>query len=238
MNAPVGGLIGRRVHVNVDYDTERDFSANNDIQVYYQGLEDEIIRRIEVGTVTFRPPPSRFITAAIPANNFGVNATLRGGPVAVSGAGRDPEGQRVATRTYTIGGPASQPQDAPVRDLDFESGRFFWVVDPRRFPAYPALDILSLDASQLPATLRPTQVRVYLYRAGATRGVDPNLSGLGAFARNHDNPTDTTQVVGLKAANEGARWQLLVQGTDYYVDPVGYLVRARRRSSIPATTWR
>ena len=40
-----GGTIGQRVHVNVDYDTERDFSANNNIQVYYQGLEDEIIRR-------------------------------------------------------------------------------------------------------------------------------------------------------------------------------------------------
>ncbi len=49
VNLRSGGTIGRRVHVNVDYDTERDFSANNNIQVYYQGLEDEIIRRIEPG---------------------------------------------------------------------------------------------------------------------------------------------------------------------------------------------
>ena len=69
VNLRSGGTIGRRVHVNVDYDTERDFTANNNVQVYYQGLEDEIIRRIEVGTVTFQPPQSRFITAAIPANN-------------------------------------------------------------------------------------------------------------------------------------------------------------------------
>jgi hypothetical protein len=29
-----GGTIGRRVHVNVDYDDQRDFSANNNVQVY------------------------------------------------------------------------------------------------------------------------------------------------------------------------------------------------------------
>ena len=58
VNVRSGGVIGQRVHLAVDYDTERDFSANNNIQVYYQGLEDEIIRRIEVGTVTFsRPNP-------------------------------------------------------------------------------------------------------------------------------------------------------------------------------------
>ncbi|HEX2611742.1 MAG TPA: hypothetical protein VHK68_12085, partial [Gemmatimonadales bacterium] len=74
VNVRSSGILGERVHLAVDYDTERDFSANNNVQVYYQGLEDEIVRRIEVGTVTFQPPQSRFLTAAIPANNFGVNA--------------------------------------------------------------------------------------------------------------------------------------------------------------------
>ncbi|MDQ2669094.1 MAG: hypothetical protein M3Y31_00540, partial [Gemmatimonadota bacterium] len=75
-----GGIIGQRVHVNVDYDSQRDFGGNNDIQLFYQGLEDEIIRRIEVGTVQFVAPPSRFLGAAIPTNNFGVNAAFELGP--------------------------------------------------------------------------------------------------------------------------------------------------------------
>jgi hypothetical protein len=78
-----GGLLGRRVHLNVDYDNDRDFNANNDVQVYYEGLQDEIVRRIEVGTVTFIPPRSQFITAAVPANSFGVNAQFEMGPVQV-----------------------------------------------------------------------------------------------------------------------------------------------------------
>ncbi|MGH7579584.1 MAG: hypothetical protein ACREM9_05385, partial [Gemmatimonadales bacterium] len=59
------GVLGRRIHVNVDFDTEREYSSNNDIQIFYEGLEDEIVRRVEVGTVTFQPARSRFITAAI-----------------------------------------------------------------------------------------------------------------------------------------------------------------------------
>jgi cell surface protein SprA len=74
VNLRSGGTIGRRVHLNVDYDTERDFSANNNVQVYYEGLEDEIIRRIELGTVTFQPrrpgvrrsPPERNSPLVLP----------------------------------------------------------------------------------------------------------------------------------------------------------------------------
>ena len=111
VNLRSSGTIGRRVHVNLDYDTERDFTANNNIQVYYQGLEDEIIRRIEVGTVTFQPPQSRFITAAIPANNFGVNARFEVGAFEFQTLAATQKGSQVAERTYTVGQTTSQPQD-------------------------------------------------------------------------------------------------------------------------------
>ena len=75
------GVLGQRIHVNVDFDAQRDYGGNNNVQIYYEGLQDEIVRRIDVGTVTFTPPASRFITAGVPANNFGVNATFEVGPL-------------------------------------------------------------------------------------------------------------------------------------------------------------
>ena len=205
------GLIGRRVHVEVDYDSERDFSANNNIQVYYQGLEDEIVRRIEVGTVTFRPPASRFITAAIPANNFGVNASFEVGSLQIQTLAATQKGSQVASRTYTVGQTASQPQDRSARDLDFEWGRFFWVVDPLLVPGYPALDILSLNPSVVPAAERPAQVRVYRYRPTVGQASDPNLAGITATART----ADTLQKLAA------VRWEALIQNKDYYLDPSG-----------------
>ncbi|HEX6405983.1 MAG TPA: hypothetical protein VFZ90_02215, partial [Gemmatimonadales bacterium] len=188
VNVRSGGVIGQRVHLAVDYDTERDFSANNNIQVYYQGLEDEIVRRIEVGTVTFQPPQSRFITAAIPANNFGVNARFEVGPLQFQTLAATQKGSQVAERVYTIGQTTSQPQDRQLRDLDFETGRFFWVVDPTTaIPNYPAIDILNLSTAGLAPAVQPVQVRVYRYRPPQTEsGADPNLGGITALARTID----------------------------------------------------
>ena len=209
-NAKVGGVIGSRLHLNVDYDSRREFNANNDIQVFYEGLQDEILQRVEIGTVSFRTPPSRFLTAAIPANNFGVNATLEFGAFTLQGMVATQEGSVVGQRVYTVGATTSEPQDRLIRDLDFESGRFFWAVDPVTLPNYPFVDILNLDAVAIPPTIQPAdaQVRVYRYRTGVGSGLNPNLGGISAIGFRPDGPE---RVDGT--------WQLLLQGTDYYLDP-------------------
>jgi len=207
-----GGLIGQRLHLNVDYDNDRDFDANNDLQVYYEGLQDEIVQRIEVGTVNFLAPRSRFITSTVPTNNFGVNARFEVGPVQIQTLAATQKGSRSAERTFAIGQTTSQAQDRQLRDLDFESGRFYWVVDPTTLPGYPALDIL--NAANLPVTgaVRPAQVRVYRFRpfTGSNR-TNPNLGGITATART----TDPTQSYGP------VQWELLIQSVDYYLDPSG-----------------
>jgi hypothetical protein len=209
-NAKVGGVIGNRLHVNVDYDSRREFNANNDMQVYYQGLQDEVLQRVEIGTVSFRTPASRFLTAAIPANNFGLNATFEFGPLTLQTMMATQEGSVVSQRTYSVGGTTSEPQDRQVRDVDFESGRFFWAVDPATLPNYPFVDILNLDAVAIAPAIQPAdaQVRVYRYRTGQGTGLNPNLGGITAVALRPDGPEKV----------EGT-WQLLLQGSDYYLDP-------------------
>jgi hypothetical protein len=209
------GVLGRRVHVNVDFDTEREYTSNNEFQVYYEGLQDEIVRRVDVGTVIFQPPPSRFITAAVPANNFGVNAVFDFGPLQLQTLAATQKGSVMAERTYTIGQTTSQAQDRQARDLDFEAGRFFWVVDPDSVPEAPAVDILELDPATIPATYRPTDVRLYRYRAASGgSGINPNLGGITASARRGEGEEPLAPV----------RWELLIQGSDYYLDDSGLWV--------------
>ncbi|NNG16481.1 MAG: hypothetical protein HKM89_08370, partial [Gemmatimonadales bacterium] len=206
-----GGLIGRRFHIDVDYDSQREFNANNNIQVYYQGLQDEIVQRVDVGTVTFQPPPSRFITAAIPSNNFGINALFEIGPVQIQTLAATQKGSVVGERIYTIGQTTSQPQDRQQRDLDFEAGRFFWVVDPINLPGYPSIDILNTSQLSVPNDFVPEDILIYRYRPRQGNTViDENLDGINAFAT---IPGSTGGI--------GARWELLLQGTDYYLDPSG-----------------
>src|SRR5256712_1783312 len=124
-----GGVVGQRLHLNVDFDSQREFDANNNLQVWYEGLEDEPLRRVEAGNVTFQAPRSRFITAAIPANNFGVQAIAQFGALELRGIYAQQKGNVVTDRVYTIGDVTTQPIDREARDLDYEAGGFVFGSD-------------------------------------------------------------------------------------------------------------
>ena len=223
------GVVGRRLHINVDFDSQREFDANNNLQVWYEGLEDEILKRVEAGNVTFQAPASRFISAAIPANNFGVQAIAQVGPVEVRGIFAQQKGNVVKDRFYTVGETTSQPIDREARDLDYEPGRFFFVIDPAALPGYPAIDILSIGQTSRPDPLTVGNLHVYRRRAvlpgsssnqnaGGVRAVACGASASGAGVL-----IDCTQ-------REGPfEWEILQEGKDYYVDPTGtWLALANR----------
>jgi hypothetical protein len=206
------GLVGDRVHLDVDFDTEREFSANNSITVYYQGLEDEILQRVDIGTVTFQVPSSRFITTGIPSNSFGVQAEAQLGALNFRSIAAQQKGSAVRVREFTIGDAATQPIDFEARDLDFEAGRLFFVTDPAGLPGYPAVDILNINPATLPGAMQPAAVRIYRLRAQSGQVEDnPNLGGINAVALRSDSP----QRVGPFS------WELLIEGRDYYLDASG-----------------
>ncbi|MBI3081397.1 MAG: hypothetical protein HYY94_00495 [Gemmatimonadetes bacterium] len=112
----VGGTISERIHVNVDYDQRREFDAANNINVYYQGLEDEVVQRLEVGDVSIRLPQSRYLTQGIPAGNFGLKATGQLGPLDFQAVWAQQKGD-VSTREFRLGGtrgPEGLVQDAQL----------------------------------------------------------------------------------------------------------------------------
>ena len=212
MSIRSGGVIGRRLRVNVDWDTQRDYTNSNIIQVYYEGLEDEIVQRVEVGSVAFRPPPSRFLTASIPANNFGVNALSRSGSwecrcspprrrAAPSASGSSRSARRRRRRRTAASATSTSSVAA-------SSG---WSI-PARCRAIRRIDMLSLDTLTVSPTVRPAQIRVYRYRVPQlTGGVNPNLGGITACG--FQGPAGKTF--------GPVPWQLLVLGADYYADPSG-----------------
>jgi hypothetical protein len=203
-----GGVIGRRLNIDVDYDNTRDFDANNDIRVFYQGLPDEIVQRVEFGTVTFSAPSSRFITAAVPAYSFGINTRFEIGALTIGALAASQKGSAITERTYTIGATTSQPQDRALRDIDFEQGRFYWVVDPALISGYPAVDILNLPATAVPGSLRPNEVRIYRHRPSQNGSTNPSLGGITAFGFRPDTSYRTGAL----------KWELLVDGQDYVLD--------------------
>ena len=204
------GVFAQRMNLNFDFDSKRDYAAGQVINVYYQGLEDEKLRRIDVGTVQWIPPASRYFSATIPSNNFGVTATAVFGPVEVRGILAAQKGSVVANHVYTIGNGVLAPQDITKRDLDYEGQRFFWVVDPRNLTGFPALDILTAGSINVVPDSQPADVRIYRYVAGnQSSGASANYDGITATASNRFESVGPL------------RWRLLKRNIDYWIDPSG-----------------
>ncbi len=207
-----GGIVADRVHVNVDYDSQREFDASNNISVFYQGRSDEILQRLEVGNVSFAPPSSRFITNGIPSGNYGLQAIGQLGPMSFRTIVAQQKGNVVKDRIYTVGDRTVQAVDAEIEDNRFERRRFFFVVDPARaFPTYPNIDLLDPNLrglATLADSLRPRRVLVYRYRPPSFTGsASSNINGPHAIARYARN------------RNEIGPYEILQQGVDYYLDP-------------------
>ncbi len=208
--AKSGGIVAERVHVDLDYDTQREFDASNNISIYYQGKGNELLQRLEIGNVTFQPPASRYITAGIPSGNYGIQAVTKVGSMRLKAIFAQQKGNIVRDHVFTVGDRTLQAIDRKIEDYQFEPRRFFFTVDPRLFgAAYPNIDILdtrrmaALSAS-LPDTLRPTKIFLYRLLIG---GQPPNPNG------------PQFRLIGNSRSRRGQVYEYLREGVDYYADP-------------------
>lgn len=203
------GVAADRVHVNVDFDSQREFDASNTISISYDGTHSSFIQKVEAGNVTFQPPASRFITAAIPSGNYGIQSLFKLGPMRLRTIVAQQKGNVVRDRVFTVGDQTLQAIDRTVEDYQFEPRRFFFTVDPKLFRGYPNIDILNHNqmnalSRALPDTVRPVRLYVYRLQIGAQ---PPNPNG-PQFRLNGDPRSRRGQV-----------YEYLREGVDYYVDP-------------------
>ena len=222
----VGGTISDRIHVNVDYDQRReDFSAANNINVFYQGLADEVLQRVEVGDVAIRLPASRYLTRGIPAGNFGLMASGQLGPLDFQMVGAQQRGD-VTTREFRLasGGSADglvQDDRIVLDDADYVEGQFFFLIDPRALADAPHVDVLALQAQDASPDVRPSQggaIQIYRdERAAIASG--PQQAQLGLFL------ADAVSADG--ALKHPGQFRRLVPDEDYIVHASGLWIMLR-----------
>ncbi|HVZ76366.1 MAG TPA: cell surface protein SprA [Gemmatimonadaceae bacterium] len=203
------GTVADKVHVNVDYDSQREFDASNNISLVYTGRPKNAIQRVELGNVSFDAPASRFITSGIPQGNYGLQALVRAGPFNIRAIAAQQKGNVVQDRDFFIGDSTFSRDTQAIEDWQVEARRFFFTVDPHLFRgAFPNIDLLDRGqmlrlAQSLPDTLRPT--RVFLYRLQ-----------YGTPPQNPDGPR--FRLIGDPSPGRQT-YDLLREGVDYYMDP-------------------
>ncbi len=204
------GVVADHWHVNVDYDMQREFDASNTLSLYYEGTPGSAWQRVDVGNVTFTPPPSRFLTTNLPTGNYGLQVTNQFGRLRFQSIFAQQKGNAGQTRQFTIGSKAEQANARDIDDYQIERLRFFFTVDPALFAggrAFPNIDILNhsqMDALRrsLPDTLRPSVVRIYRLQ----------------FGTQPQNPSGPRFRVRGGQTNGTAVYDLLREGVDYVID--------------------
>lgn len=236
LRALARGTISERFHVDVDFDQTREFNATNDLNVFYRGKPGEILEFAEVGQVTLPLPPSRYISRGIPAGNFGVRSDARFGPLTVRGVLAEQEGN-VLDRDVTLEVGGAGQEGAVLQDVEnvlddaaYQSGQFFFLVDPRQIEGWPYIDILALEGTEVPDSLRPSS-SVKLYRheialGGQQQNVQEGvIQARGRALRSplEDDPLvpDSVQFLGF--------YRPLIEGEDFVVHRSGLwaVIRAR-----------
>ncbi|MDB4917102.1 MAG: hypothetical protein JWM95_4746 [Gemmatimonadetes bacterium] len=209
LNMRSKGTVADRVHVDVDFDTQREFDASNAINIFYLGKESEHLKKLEIGNLAFSLPTTRFLSGAVPSGNYGLQAIGQAGRFTFQAIAAQQKGTIVKDRDFYIGNKSLQNADREIKDNEIEARRFFFTVDPTLFKGtYPNIDILdraqmSSLANALPDTLRPRRVVLYRVQFG-TQPQNPN----GPRLRVIGDPGQGRQT-----------YDVLREGVDYFLDP-------------------
>ena len=220
----VNGTILDRIQIDVDFDQAREFDASNRINIFYEGGEDDVLRRLEVGDVTFRLPQSRFLTEGIPAGNFGFQAEGQVGPIEFQAVWAQQRGD-LNSRVFQLTGLGDQrgfvQEDTLVLDdADYVRGQFFFLMDPTQIDRYPHIDALELDPASAPASAAPGDQPIQLYRFEDDPVLRQQVEGFIQADAVADGPGGPVQ--------ESGWFRYLQQGIDFSVHPSGLWIALRR----------
>jgi cell surface protein SprA len=116
----ITGTIGDKLSINTDWDTENPFEYQNRLSIVYEGYEDEIIKRIEMGNVSMETGNSLIRGGGA---LFGIKSIAELGPLKITSVLSQQEGQG---NTQTITGGAEERQ-IQIRPTDYEDDRHFFL---------------------------------------------------------------------------------------------------------------
>ena len=110
--------IGDKLKFGTDWNTQRQFDFDNTFKIGYEGEDDEIIKKIEVGNVSL-PVPSTLIGGG--SELFGVRADFQFGPLYLKTIFSQRRGKRKSVNVK--GGVSKTP--FTIRAYDYEKNHFF-----------------------------------------------------------------------------------------------------------------
>src|SRR6185312_14043070 len=179
----VTGSIGDKLKIQTNYNTEAQFQFENQVKLDYTGNPDEIIQKIEVGTVSF-PLNTQLITGTQAL--FGVKTKLKFGKLNVTSIFSQ---QRSKSKSITITNGAQQGNFA-FSPSDYEANRHFFLAQYFRDNYNKALANIPIISSNATVT------RIEVWVTNRTNSVNGSRDVLAFMDLGENKPYNKTLVQG------------------------------------------
>jgi hypothetical protein len=224
------GTIGDKVHVSVDHNSAGFGFDANKLLIYYEGYEDDIVRRVDMGGTNLSLPGSNLVSFSGGGAKglFGIKTVMRLGGLDLTMIASKEEAE-VETRTLTPTG--GTPRVLPLLDNGFARDRFFFYERPDTV-SVPLYATYGIDPGLLIDETRAQSFRVFVddqnpstelernYRGYAVEGLPPALSdaqiddlylslGDSPLLKSRRYPVDLSDTVNPMQSTNLARWRLL-----------------------------
>ena len=133
----IEGKIGDRISIQVDQDSERDFDFENNMEIYYNGNEDEIIQRVEAGNISLSLPGTKLAMFSGQNNGlFGLKALAKVGPVDITTIASLERGRK---EKLSLSG-SSKSSEVSIEDYNRARNTYFYINKFYRRKSYPLTD--------------------------------------------------------------------------------------------------
>ena len=120
----IQGKIGDRITVSMDQDSERQFDWENNIRIAYDGLEDDIVQKIEAGNISLSLPSTKYVTFSGKNQGlFGIKSISKLGPIDITTIASIEKAKK--EQEEYKGGAQSNTQQ--IRDVDWLKNRYFFI---------------------------------------------------------------------------------------------------------------
>lgn len=182
------GMVGTRMGVNINYDTQSTFDFQNMMKLAYEPDEDAIIRKIEVGNVSM-PIGGSLIRGA--QSLFGVRTELQFGRTTISGVFSEQKSQT----TSVVAQGAGTLEDFEMYALDYDEDRHFFLSQYFRNNYDSALE----NYPYINSRVRITRVEVWVTnrysRMGQTNNNSRNLVAIQDLGEGKNKTGNGNRVV-------------------------------------------
>ena len=177
----LSGTIGEKLKLGVNYNTEATFDFENQINLEYEGGEDDILKKVEAGNVTL-PLPGTLITGS--QSLFGVKTEMQFGKLTVTSIFSQQKGE---TSVMNIEGGA-ETQEFEIHADQYDRNRHFFLSKFFRDNYNKALERLPLVNSPI----NVTRVEVWVTNNRSDVNESRNIVGFVDLGENRQHTHNTT----------------------------------------------